>query len=180
MSEKYEKIYYDNSCPLLLLKSESGIFYVSFFLRDTRRTPRVLYFIEFCCYDASNKRRLGRTNRIPFVVGRGIFLHKSEPRETIRRPAALAVNQFRREIDGSKLQFCRHSLFFSLSLSLNLSNFLSCFSIFPSLSLSLPFFFSFRCLRDIRSTAKELKFHRRSLFYGRSPDGSKFRPGSLM
>lgn len=108
--------------------------------RDERL--RVLYFIEFRCYDASNKRRSGRANRIPFVVGRGIFLHKSEPRKTIQRPAALAVNQFRRGIDGSKSQFCRHSLLLSLSLSLNLSNFLSCLSIFFLLPFS-PFLLLF-------------------------------------
>lgn len=139
---------------------------------------------EFCIFHRVSlprtrviKGRSSRTNRIPFVVGRGIFPHKSEPREPFGDPAALAVNQFRRGIDGGKSQFCfGPSLFFSLSLSHNLS-----FPpVSPSFLRSHPFLLSARCLRDTRSTAKELKFHRRILFYGRSPDGSKFRPGSLM
>lgn len=130
---------YNNSCITLII-----------FLRDMR-SIQVLYFIDFRYYDGDNKNRPGRTNRIPFIVGRGIFPHKSEsqgPFEPTATALVIAVNQFRHEIDG-KSQFHRRSPF-SCSFSFFLS-YLS-FPVFLAPS-ELPLSFSFMSpLPDVYAT----------------------------
>lgn len=125
-----------------------------------------LYFIDLRYYDRGNKRPIAFRS-----LSVGIFPHKGEASQTIR--GLDGVDDGGKSVsDTDNSQFQRHSLFpSSLSLSLSLS--------FGSLSRLFPFLLP-RILRDTRSTAKGLKFHRQKPFYDRSPNGSKFRSGSRM
>lgn len=108
-----------------------------------RPTPRVLYFIDFRCYDRDNKKPTMPSHSVRCRPWN--FSPQRRIAGTIRRPAmlAIAVNQFGSEIDG-KSQFRRRSPFsrpFSSILPFRLSLFLfrHCLYLFPS-CLHFPMF----------------------------------------